>query len=261
MAVYKHGMDPLSLLIVIALGLVFGSFVTCVSHRLPLEEDIVKKPSYCPSCDTVLKVKDLFPLFSWIASKGKCNHCSAKVSIRYPLTEVATAGLFVLCYLQYGLTVQTLILCLMSVALMVMIVVDLEHYIIPDSVHAALIPLGLWYHYVTGSDMNDRVLAMGVMAGFGLFLHFGYSALRGRTMLGYGDVKFFTVTGLWVGMWALVPFIFLSGALGVFLGLIWRRLGFGEVFPFGPAIAIAFYACVVYPEQTNLVYYIHSLFN
>lgn len=250
-----------AILLILALGLVFGSFVTCVSHRLPLEQDIVKKPSYCPQCDAVLTVRDLVPFFSWAAARGKCRHCKAPVSIRYPLTELCTAALFLLCYFQFGLTMQTAVLCLMSVALMVMIVVDLEHYIIPDSVHVALVPLGLWYHYLLGSDGNEIVTATAVMAALGLFLHFGYSALRGRTMLGYGDVKFFTIAGLWLGLWPLVPFIFLSGLLGIVLGIVWRGLGRGEVFPFGPAMAMSFFLCVVYQNKVNTLYYLHNLFN
>ena len=249
------------ILLVIVLGLVFGSFITCVSHRLPIGEDIVKKPSYCPTCNAVLKIKDLWPFFSWVFSRGKCNHCRTKISIRYPLTELATAILFLLVYLQFGFTPQTAILCLMSVALMVMIVVDLEHFIIPDSVHVALIPLALGYHYVMGSPWDEVAIATAVMAALALFLHYGYSYLRGRVMLGFGDVKFFTIAGLWLGLWPLVPFLFLSGVFGVVLGLIWRKLGKGEVFPFGPALALSLYICVVYQTKVNTLYYIHTLFN
>lgn len=254
-------MPLFEILLIIALGLTFGSFVTCVSHRLPLGEDIVKKPSYCPSCDTVLTFRDLWPFFSWLASRGKCNHCKAPVSVRYPLTELATAILFLLAYMQFGLTLQTTVICLMSVALMVMIVVDIEHFIIPDSVHGALVPLGLWYHYLIGSSGDELVISTAIMASFALFLHYGYSAMRGRVMLGFGDVKFFTVAGLWLGLWPLVPFLFLSGVFGVLLGLIWRKLGHGEVFPFGPALALSLYVCVVYHNKVNMLYYMHSLFN
>ena len=249
------------MILVVALGLVFGSFVTCVSHRLPLGEDIVKKPSYCPSCNAVLGFKDLWPILSWVFSRGKCNHCAARVSVRYPLAELTTATLFLLSYLQFGLTPQTVILCLASVALMIMIVVDLEHFIIPDSVHVVLIPLALAFHYVQGSPWDEVAISTALMTTLALLLHYGYSALRGRMMLGFGDVKFFAVAGLWLGLWPLVPFLFLSGVLGVVLGLIWRALGRGEVFPFGPALALSLYICVVYQNKVNILYTIHTLFN
>lgn len=245
----------------IALGLVFGSFVTCVSHRLPLGEDIIRKPSYCPSCDTPLTFRDLWPLLSWAFARARCRHCKAGVSVRYPLTELATALLFLLVYCQFGLTLLSAVLCLMAVALMVMIVVDIEHFIIPDSVQLALAVLAILYHTLLGSPGDELVTATALMAGLGLFLHYGYSAIRGRVMLGYGDVKFFTIAGLWLGLWPLVPFIFLSGILGVVLGLIWRGLGKGEVFPFGPALALSLYICIVYQDKVNMLYYIHDLMN
>ncbi len=250
--------EPLS---IIAFGLAFGSFVTCMSYRLPLEMDLVKKTSYCPSCNAVLGFKDLWPLFSWLFSRGKCRHCKIPVSIRYPLTEIATAFLFLLVYFQFGFTLPTLVLCLMVVALMIMIVVDLEHYIIPDSVHVALIPLALLYHYLVGSPWEEVAIGFATMLGLGLFLHYGYSAIRGRVMLGFGDVKFFAVAGLWLGIWPLVPFLFISGVLGVVLGLIWRLLGRGEVFPFGPALALSLFVCVVYQSDVNLLYYIGNIAN
>lgn len=244
---------------IIAFGLAFGSFVTCMSYRLPLEMDVVKKPSYCPSCNHVLGFRDLWPLFSWLFSGGKCRHCKVPVSIRYPLTEIATAFLFLLVYYQFGFSLPTVVLCLMVVALMVMIVVDLEHYIIPDSVHVVLIPLGLAYHYLVGSPWDEVAIGFGTMLALGLFLHYGYSAIRGRCMLGFGDVKFFAVAGLWLGIWPMVPFLFLSGVLGVVLGLIWRMLGRGEVFPFGPALALSLFICVVYNDSVNLLYHIGNM--
>ena len=254
-------MDWVEILLIAALGLTFGSFVTCMSYRLPREENLVSKPSYCPNCTTALTFADLWPLFSWLAARGKCRHCKVPVSIRYPLTEIATMGLFLLCYAQFGFTLVTALLCLMSVALMIMIVVDLEHFIIPDSVHVVLIPLGIAYHYVIGSPWDEIALSTLVMTLLALFLHYGYSALRGRVMLGFGDVKFFAVAGIWLGLWPLVPFLFLSGVLGTVLGLVWMRLGKGEVFPFGPALAISLFVCVVYHDSVNMLYYIHQLTN
>src|SRR4051812_8689122 len=96
----------MELLFVLFAGLVFGSFVTCASYRLPLEQDIVVKPSYCPHCNARLGFKDLWPVLSWLTNRGKCRHCQVKVSARYPLTELATAALFLLVYAHYGLTGQ-----------------------------------------------------------------------------------------------------------------------------------------------------------
>lgn len=246
------------LLIIICAGLVFGSFVTCASYRLPLEIDVIKKPSYCPNCQTKLVFKDLFPVFSWLFSGGKCRHCTTKISARYPLIELATAGLFVLLYLYYGLAIQGFILAAASVMLMVMIVADLEHFIIPDCVHIVMLPLALFYRYVNGTFSPDILWGFLLMLGLGLFLHYGYSALRSRSMLGFGDVKFFAIVGVWLDLSAIPAFLLMAGILGIMLGLIWRMLGKGAVFPFGPALATSLFICLTYPEVANIMYLINN---
>jgi leader peptidase (prepilin peptidase) / N-methyltransferase len=246
----------MELLIVLFFGLCFGSFVTCASYRLPLDIDVVRKPSFCPSCNTKLGFKDLWPVFSWLFSGGKCRHCKTPVSARYPLTELTTAALFWLVYSVHGIGLVGAIFALMAVMLMIMIVADLEHYIIPDTVHVVLFPLGIVYHYVSGTLSVDTSLSIAVMGGLALLLHYGYSALRGQVMLGFGDVKFFAVVGAWLPL-AHIPFyLFLSGVLGVVLGLVWRALGKGPVFPFGPALAMALLLCGLFPQYANFMYYI-----
>lgn len=241
------------LFIVVCAGLVFGSFITCASYRLPLELDVVRKPSYCPKCNTILGFRDLFPIFSWLFSGGKCRHCSAKISARYPLIEIITGALFAFLYLRYGLTPQGFILAGAVIMLMIMIVADLEHFIIPDCVHVILLPLAITYHFVGGTFSADILWGFGLMTGLALLLHYGYSALRGRAMLGFGDVKFFAIVGVWLDLSAIPVFLFISGILGVLLGLIWRILGKGQVFPFGPALAIALFICIVFPNISNIM--------
>lgn len=252
MASFRENMF-FELLIVICAGLVFGSFVTCASYRLPLEIDVIKKPSYCPNCQTKLGFKDLFPVFSWIFSGGKCRHCATKISARYPLIELVTASLFVFLYLHYGITIQSVMLAAAAVMLMVMIVADFEHFIIPDCVHLTLLPLALAYRYIGGTFSADILWGFLLMTGLGLLLHYGYSALRGRSMLGYGDVKFFAIVGVWLDLNTIPAFLLLAGILGVVLGLIWRMLGKGPVFPFGPALATSLFICLTYPKITNLM--------
>ncbi len=189
-------------------GLVFGSFVTCASYRLPRGEDVALKASRCTRCEAKLGFKDLWPVLSWLISKGQCRHCGTRVSVRYPVIELVTAVLFLLIYSQYGLTAQGILLALMSVALLIMIIVDLEHYIIPDEIHYALLPLGLIWHFVIGTPPLD--VAEGLLIGLviGLTLRYGYRVLRRKEGLGFGDVKFFAVAGLWLTPCPIVPFLF-----------------------------------------------------
>lgn len=251
----------LELLLVFICGLTFGSFTTCASYRLPLEIDVIKKPSYCPSCSAKLTFKDLWPVLSWVTSGGKCRHCKTRISARYPLIELATAGMFLLIHHQYGLTLQALLLALLAVALLIMIVADLEHFIIPDQIHVFMLPLGLVYHYVIGTPPID--VTYGFLAGtaLGLTLHYGYGWLRKKDVLGFGDVKFFAVAGVWLTPLPFVPFLFFSGLFGVIFGIVWRIMGKGPVFPFGPALAASLFMCVAFPDISNIFLNIGQIVN
>lgn len=252
----------IELLFILFAGLCFGSFITCASYRLPLDIDVIKKPSFCPSCNAKLTFKDLWPVLSWVTAGGKCRHCKTKVSVRYPLIEIFTAAIFLLIYHQYGWTLQALLLVLLAVALLIMIVADLEHYIIPDQIHVFMLPLGLIYHYVIGTPPKEVTYGFLFGAGLGLALHYGYGALRKKEVLGFGDVKFFAVAGVWLTFMPFIPFLFFSGIFGVCFGLVWRACGKGPVFPFGPALAASLFMCVIFPEISNLFlnigYYINN---
>jgi len=233
-------------------GLCFGSLVSLLSYRLPLGEDVVIKPSRCPKCDTPLRIRDLVPLFSWILLHGRCRDCLTPISIRYPLTEIATASMFVLLYTVYGFTPLGVVLALAWAAVMVMIVVDIEHFIIPDSVHFVLIALGIGYHVII--DSPAELALSGFLTGglVGLSLRYGYRIVRRKEGMGMGDVKFLAVAGLWLGIKSLVPFLFFSGVLGIVTGLLWRALKRGAIFPFAPALGLSFFFCVAFPSIANL---------
>ncbi len=234
---------------VFLLGLCFGSFVTMASHRLPRDMEIVKTRSHCTKCQAVLGVLDLFPVVSWVRSGGKCRHCGARISWRYPLTELVCGLLFVIVFMQYGLTMQGILLMLFSAALLCMLVADLETGLIPDEIHFFLLPLGIGYHWMLGHD-PVRIAICGTLAlGLGLLLHYGYFWLRKRHGLGFGDVKFLAVAGIWLGdPLQLTVFIFLSGVFGIISGLAWRIFTREPRFPFGPALAASLFTLVCYPQ-------------
>ncbi len=230
------------------MGISLGSFVTLASYRLPRDEDIVFTPSRCTSCGTRLKVPDLVPVLSWLMSGGACRHCKARVHWRYPVIELCTALALLLVFYRYGIGWQAFFLSVFAVGLLVMIVADFEHYMIPDEVHWLLLPLGVVYRATTDGDFTDMAQGFAVGLSLGLFLCYGYSWIRGRQMLGLGDVKFFAVAGIWVGVLTFVPFLFFSGLLGIVTALLWRAQGKPGKFPFGPALAMSLFICVVYPE-------------
>lgn len=235
-------------LIALFLGASFGSFVTAVSYRLPRGEDIVVKPSRCPKCNTTLRVLDLFPIFSWLFNRGKCRHCKAPVSIRYPLTEFLLALVFLVIAQRYGASWLSLLLGLLAIELAIMIVTDFEFMIIPDSIQVAVSITGIFYAVLVGRDWSDVLLTVAVMGGLGLALHYGYPYFRKKDGLGFGDVKFLAAAGFWLPLIAFPWFLFLAGLTGIVTWAVWRMCGGGEQFPFGPALALALFINVLMPE-------------
>ena len=139
----------------------------------------------------------------------------------------------------------------LTVLLLIMIVVDFEHYIIPDSVQVGLLLLGIVWrvqHYI---EWDDIVIGGTLGLAIGIALVLGFRYLRNKEALGYGDVKFLAVAGVWLGALPLLPFLFYGGLLGILTALPWRLMGRGAVFPFGPALAVSLYACVIFPESVD----------
>jgi len=243
-------------------GAAVGSFITLVTHRLPLGEAIGMTRSRCPKCKHVLGLCDLMPVLSWLFARGRCRHCHARISMRYPLTELACALGAVGALLLAGFTLEALALAGLWWCVVAIFVTDLEHYIILDEVQIALIGFGLLYHDALGNALLP-VLASGV-AGLliGLALKYGFLYLRQKDGLGLGDVKLLFGVGIWLGSSiALVPFLFFAGVLGVVCGLLWRALGHGAQFPFGPALAMALVMGVVWPEATQYFWQTYGVQN
>lgn len=238
--------------IIAFVGASIGSFLTLATYRLPREERIGLTRSRCPQCNTTLGVRDLFPILSWMLSLGRCRHCKTRVSIRYPLTELACALGGVAAAYYYGFTLQALAVAGLWWCIVAIIVTDLEHYIILDEVQIAIVLFGGLYHYAIGTDPSEVITAGVVGLGIGLTLKYGFLYLRNKDGLGLGDVKLLFGAGIWLASSAsFVPFLFFSGVLGVVFGTAWRVIGRGEVFPFGPALAASLLACVVMPEAAN----------
>ena len=234
------------------IGICFGSFITMASHRLPRNQDIVHHRSHCPLCHTPLRVIDLIPVLSWMYARGKCRYCGAPISRRYWLIEAMTGITFVLLYWRYDVGVELVIFCLFYSALFTMIVADIETKLIPDEIHYFLFPLGIAYHYWLGTPITPIATTIALAAGVGLLLHYGYYWLRGYHGLGFGDVKFLLVIGLWLGSpAALVPFFFFSGIGGIVTGLIWQYCVQEKRFPFAPALAASLALLVTYPTSRN----------
>jgi leader peptidase (prepilin peptidase)/N-methyltransferase len=228
------------------LGLAIGSFLTVVVHRVPRGESVVRPRSRCPGCGKVVGPRDNVPVLSWLLLRGKCRGCGEPISIRYPLTEVATAALFAatavrLRHAPHGQAVLASYLVL-DAAILALALIDLETMKLPDILTLPLYATGMLLLVLPSAlvgDSHASVRALEGMAGVyaAYFLLCYLTAGRG---LGFGDVKLSGPLGLhlaWLG-WrelavGLLATQLLAGVVAVAL-LSRGRAGRKSRLPFGP---------------------------
>ncbi|MGZ3771407.1 MAG: prepilin peptidase [Bdellovibrio sp.] len=224
------------------LGSIFGSFGNVVIYRLPKEESIVKPRSYCYSCKTPVKWYDNIPIFSWFILRGRCRHCKAKFSFRYPLVELIMGVLFALSYHYAGLSWSLPEYLLFVFGLVVCTFIDFDHMILPDEFTLSGIVIGL-----VGAALNPQRNFMdafyGVLMGGGFLwgMAYIYYVLTKQEGMGGGDIKLLAWIGAILG-WKAIPFVIMISAIsGSVIGLIMSRkqkAGLKTVIPFGPYLAL-----------------------
>ena len=244
---------PIILIFAFIIGASIGSFVTMASHRLPQEEDIVFKHSYCPNCQNRLKFWDLFPILSWVFQSGKCRYCHKSISFRYPLIETVLGLIFVAIVYFYGFTVESVFFAILASELAILIVTDLECYIIPDGLQVALFVTAIAYRVYLLSDATSVIASSTAGLSLGLLLHYGSFYILKKDALGFGDVKFLCVAGAWLTIADFPAFLFFSGIIGIITGILWRINGKGKVFPFAPALAVSLFVNVLIPNMIQRI--------
>jgi len=234
------------------MGLIFGSFATMASHRL-LHGGSFLTRSNCPKCKHKLGFKDLFPVFSYLVQSGKCRYCKVKISFRYPAIEFVTGLTFFLVAVRYGdIPVFAILLCAIALALIIMIVTDFEGYIIPDEIQIALLVLGFAYGYFIGYTLMQMIFMPVMCLTLALLLKYGAIFFLKKDGLGFGDVKFFAVAGLYLTPEQVSGFFLISGIIGIITSIFWRIMNKGEIFPFGPSLAIALFSVLLFPRAADI---------
>jgi leader peptidase (prepilin peptidase)/N-methyltransferase len=227
------------------LGLIFGSFATVAVHRIPKRQSFVRGRSECPNCGRRIIAADNIPVLSYVMLRGRCRNCAARISARYPLIELATAVLFALAVLKFGLTVEAVVYAGFFWTLVVLSAIDLEHRLLPNRIVYPAFVVG-WLALIVvavTSDETDRLIDAGVGAVlFGGF--FFVVALLVPAGMGGGDVKLGFVLGTFLG-YLDGPGVVLAGMFLSFLG--GSIVGIGLIFlggrnrksmvPFGPFLA------------------------
>jgi leader peptidase (prepilin peptidase)/N-methyltransferase len=232
-------------IIVFLYGIIIGSFLNVCIYRLPKKENIVTTRSHCMTCGYQLKWYDLVPLFSFVVLGGRCRKCKTKLSVQYPLIEGLNGVLYLIVFVRYGLSVDSLLYCLLFSALLALSVIDFRTYEIPVVFNYFILTLGLvriatdythWQQYVIGFLSVSVVLAIL------------YFASRGRA-IGGGDVKLMAVCGLLLG-WKLNVLAFFAGCiLGSIIHVIRMKVTKeGHVLAMGPYLSLGVALSVLFGD-------------
>jgi leader peptidase (prepilin peptidase) / N-methyltransferase len=219
-------------------GLLVGSFLNVVAHRLPLGESLVRPRSRCPECGAAIRPYDNVPVLSWLVLRGRCRDCGAPISPRYPLVELATGVLYAAVAIAADDALDVALGLLLVTALVPITLIDLEHRLIPNRITApaAVAALVAIVALDTGF-LVEALVAAGAAGGF--FLLAAIASPRG---MGMGDVKLVAMLGLYLGR-AVGPAILLALVVGVVVGMaiIARKgatAGRKTAVPFGPFLAL-----------------------
>lgn len=234
------------LILFFLLGLAVGSFLNSIIYRLETEESIIKKRSYCPRCKKTLSWFELIPLMSFILQRGKCRHCKKPISLQYPLVELATGFLFVLCAWYFLPDLLFTVVCLLFISCLIIIFVyDLKHYIIPNEVVYSGIIVAFLYRlfgifqpmadHSQGGNLDPFIVAL--LAGVFFFSIILIS--KGKWM-GMGDMKLAVFMGLILGWPKILVALFLAFLIGAFASvilIILKKKTLKSEIPFGPFLA------------------------
>jgi leader peptidase (prepilin peptidase)/N-methyltransferase len=219
-------------------GLIVGSFLNVVVYRLPRDESLTHPRSRCPSCHTQLRAVDNIPVVSWVALRGRCHHCGAPISARYPLVELSTAALYAAVAATQDDAVRIVLGLLLVTALVPITLIDLDLRIIPNRITGPAAVAALVAVAALDRDFLVEAIVAGI-AGGGFFL---IAALLYPRGMGMGDVKLAGVLGLYLGR-AVAPAILVALVAGVLVGaaIIVRKgavEGRKTAVPFGPFLAL-----------------------
>ncbi len=232
-----------------------GSFLGVVVQRLPDGRPIAWGRSRCEECGAALAIRDLVPLFSWLAAAGRCRFCRRQIGWFYPGIELAALAV-ALVSVSIDRGVGMWLDCVLGWWLLALGWIDLRRWLLPDALTLPLVAAGLAAAMAFEPEgLTDR--ALGAAAGYLGLRAVGllYSAVRGREGLGHGDAKLLAAAGAWVGVRALPQVVLLAALAGLCAAACLRlagiRLGAQSALPFGPFLAVATWLVWLAPVLTG----------
>lgn len=264
----------------VLLGLVVGSFLNVVIHRLPrmLEQgwraecaelngdplpsgetfNLVLPRSRCPHCGHQIRAIENVPVLSYLALRGRCAACKASISPRYPVVEALAGVLAGYVAWRFGASAVAAGAMIFVWTMIALAFIDLDTFYLPDNLTLPLLWTGLLFNIgATFTDLTSAVI--GAAAGYLVLwtVFWAYKLATGKEGMGYGDFKLLAAIGAWLG-WKMLPLvILLSSFVGAVIGIaliVLARRGRNVPIPFGPYLALAGLIALFYGEQLNRQY-------
>jgi leader peptidase (prepilin peptidase)/N-methyltransferase len=269
------------------LGLLVGSFLNVVIHRLPKMMDLrweaecaefqaatarpdaplveAVQPAFnlmvprsrCPHCGHAIRWFENIPVLSYLALKGGCSACHAPISPRYPAVEAVSAGLFAWCGWHWGLGWEALAWSGFAASVLALTCIDWDTTLLPDDITLPLLWAGLCAAALGLTDTPLLSALWGAVAGYlSLWLvYWAFKLVTGKEGMGYGDFKLFAALGAWFGWQALIPVILMASVVGAVVGIAMKFKGSlreGGYVPFGPFLAIAGLTAMIFGPSSIL---------
>jgi leader peptidase (prepilin peptidase) / N-methyltransferase len=227
------------------LGLAIGSFLNVVIYRVPRGESVVSPPSACPTCHTPIAPWDNVPVFSWLLLRGRCRTCRAPISVRYPLVELATAGLFAGTAARFGYNWALPAYLVLFAGLLALACIDVERLLLPKKiVYPLSILVGALLLMAAAATAHWHDLLVAVLCGLAWFLVFLAMNLASPRLLGFGDVRLAPVLGLalgWLGVRYVLLGFFAANLIGAVIGIALiatKRISRQQQIPYGVFLAL-----------------------
>ncbi len=226
-------------------GLIVGSFLNVVIYRVPRKESVVSPRSACPTCEVPIAPRDNVPVLSWLYLRGRCRNCHSPISMRYPLVEAATAGLFAGVAARIGFSWALPAYLVLAAGLLALACTDMEHLLLPKRiVYPVLGLVGALFVVaaaITGHWHNLLVAVISGAVWFAIF--FTMNAISPRA-LGFGDVRLAPVLGLalgWLGVRYVLLGFFAANFIGAIIGIALiasKRMSRQQQIPYGVFLAV-----------------------
>ncbi len=226
-------------------GISIGSFLNVVILRLPRNESLIKRSSHCMTCGTKIRARDLIPVFSWIALKGKCHSCGEKISPRYPVVESLNGFLFVLTFWVLDINAESIITCILMSLLVIVGFMDWDTMEIDERILGLIALLAIPSYIFTNQATIEQRIIGALIISVPFFIIGEISRIFIKKKFGedfraieLGDTLLMIVAGAYLGTKAIIVSAFLGIIIGAIAGLINKVISGESKFAFGPFLSI-----------------------